>query len=96
MKTSISLPHVMTDNEARYIGLVAAVVNFSGPGSNIHTSPYEGGFNISVEPADPTQRDHLIKSLLGMHRGIGLKIIFSKSLAIQKLVSFKINFADKK
>lgn len=98
METKINLPHIMTDNEARYVGLIAAVVNFSDPGSRLQTHPNLNGdgFSISIDPATPEFRQELINSLLGMHRALKLKIVFSKSLAISKHVSFKINFVDNK
>ena len=86
----------MTDNETRYITLILAVINYSSPNSTANIQATPEGFNISVESAAPEFRQNLIDDLLGMHRGIKLKIKFSSSLKISKLVSFKVYFADLK
>lgn len=96
MKTQINLPHVMTDNESRYINLVVAAINYTSPESNVTVHYHDNSYNISVELGNIEFRQELIDNLLGLHRALKLKITFSSSLAISKLVSYKINFADKK
>lgn len=96
MDTKINLPKTMTDNQTRYINLVCAVIDYSSPNSTVNIQTTPEGFNISVESATPEFRQNLIDDLLGMHRGIKLKITFSSSLKISRLVSFKVYFADRK
>lgn len=98
MKSIIQLPHIMSDNESRYLSLVLATVEYSNPGSNVRIHHHEGTYSISIQPQEKAFRQSLIDSLLGMHRALKLKIVYSSSLGMSNLVSFKVNLnlQDKK
>jgi hypothetical protein len=90
---TVSIPTITKDNDAAYLNHVRYTVETIDPNASIYISKSESILSFHVEPSSDTVRQALIDKLLEYHRALNIKIEFSKSLKIQKKISFKINFS---
>lgn len=90
---TVSIPEITRDNDAAYLNHVKFTVASIDPEAIIYISKTEDILSFHVEPSKPNIRQQLIDKLLEYHRTLNIRIEFSKSLKIQKRVSFKINFS---
>lgn len=90
MKALIQLPHNLSDNEGRYIALILAVIDYSNPESETSITYSRDKYHFNISPKNEDFRQDIINNLLGVHRNLKIKITFSSSLKISKLVQFTV------
>ena len=83
---------ILLDNDQFYINFVLDALKHSDPEANIRIDKYPDEIKVAVTPSDSIHRQHIIQNLLDAHRLFEIKIIFSKSLAISKIVSFLVEW----
>lgn len=86
------LPKIIKDNEDIYIQSIKCCVDHADPNSKIEIRNIDNGLIFHIKPTTDLFKQLIIENLLSVHRSMGLKVIFSKSLAISSTVSFTITF----
>lgn len=89
---TVNIPTITKDNDAAYLNHVRYTVETIDPEAKILINKSEDILSFHVTPSSVNLRQNIVDKLLEYHRGLHIKIEFSKSLAIQKHISFKINF----
>ncbi len=88
--TKQGFPQIMKDNDAFYINFVIDAVKHSDPDVELTIHKMEGEIKVSIKPSLEENKKHIIENLLDAHRLFSIKIIFSKSLAISKIISYSV------
>lgn len=83
---------VITDNTQRYLEFVESCIQHADPEADIKIYKKEDKIDAYVTPSNPEFKDALIYNLLHGHRHFNLTIVFSKSLKIQKNISYSLYF----
>lgn len=78
----------LKDTDQTYIDLLQVIMEYSSPESDLTFCESSQGLSITITPKNPKFRQDIIDNLLGFHHRLKQKVIFSKSLAIQKKVQF--------
>lgn len=84
----------LPDNDQFYLNFVSYALTHSDPEASITLNKFDNEIKVSILPSEESFRQSIIDNLLGCHRLLGLKIIFSKSLAISKSIPYSITFDD--
>ncbi len=90
---TVNIPSITRDNDAAYLNHVRYTVETIDPNAQILVNKSEEILSFHINPSSENLRQNLIDKLLEYHRKLNIKIEFSKSLAIQKHISFRINFS---
>lgn len=88
--TKRGFPGILKDNDKFYLDFITDALKHSDPEAEILLDKMEDEIKVSVTPSEPAFRQHIIDNLLGAHRLFKIKIIFSKSLALEKRVNFLV------
>lgn len=91
---TVNVPSITPDNDAAYLNHVKYTVETIDPLASMYITKTEEVLMFHVEPSNSSHRQDIINKLLSSHRALQIKIEFSKSLKIQKYISFKINFTN--
>lgn len=89
---TVNVPAITPDNDAAYLNHVKYTVETVDPQASMYITKTEEVLIFHVEPSNSSHRQPIIDKLLESHRSLHLRIEFSKSLKIQRYISFKINF----
>ncbi len=89
-----NFPNIIRDNDAAYLQHVHYSVLSVDTDADVMANRVEAGIIFHITPSTPIKRQLIIDALLVAHRALGLRIEFSKSLKIQKKVSFFIEFLE--
>lgn len=87
----ISMQHRITEEDTHYYTWVSSVLEHADPEANLMIRENEKQLIVHITPHLPENRQKIIDNLLNLHRQFGVKIEFSKSLAISKKISYFIN-----
>lgn len=82
----------ITDNSIIYLEFVEACIHHADPGATVKVEKYEDKLYTVIHPSIPLFRNDIIYNLLGIHKTMKMKIIFSKSLALQKSITYSLFF----
>lgn len=82
---------IQVDNITRYLNLIKAIAEYSSPGSKLKTLEGLDGMVFHIVPGHEDFRQDIIKNILAINRIWKIKVIFSKSLKIQKNISFVLD-----
>lgn len=82
---------IITDNDYYYLDTIRAYASSKDGTASFSFHKHEGELIVHIKPSEPDFKQDIINSLLSIHRLMGLKIIFSKSLGISKTVSYTIS-----
>lgn len=85
---------VLTDNSKFYLDLVTVSIQHSDPDATIEVSEKYNCIDTIIKPSDPAFKQDIIDNLLASHKFFKLRIIFSKSLAQQKIISYSLYFEE--
>lgn len=76
------------DNDARYLEFITDALKHSDPEAELKIHKVDKEIKVNIMPSAPEFRQSIITNLLDAHRLFKIKIIFSKSLAIEKHINF--------
>lgn len=79
---------ILKDNDNQYISFIVIAIKHSDPESIIKVDKSEDKLRITITPSEATFKQSIITDILGVHKLLHLKAIFSKSLALQKSISY--------
>lgn len=79
------------DNDNEYIDFIGSAIKLADPLSFVrfHKSPQK--LHVSITPSTKDNKQHLIETVLEAHRRLHLKIHYSSSLKISKIISFYLD-----
>lgn len=83
-------PSVLEDNLIYYIINLIAVIQHADPTSSLLIKQVSDGYAVIVTPSLNSFKQDIIDNLLGLHKRLKIKPIFSKSTKIQSKVYYKI------
>lgn len=89
---SKDLPPILRENDNFYLEWVKTSVIHADPEAVVSVRQNSEGLVFTITPSTEGLRQSLIENLLESHRRLNLKIKFSSSLKIQKIISFSIQF----
>lgn len=81
---------ILPDNDQFYIDFVVDALKHSDPDCTVTLHKFPDEIKTSIKPSESLFKQHIIDNLLGAHKLFGIKIIFSKSLAISPTISFLV------
>jgi len=94
MKIKSNIASMLTDNSYLYLEFIKCVCVYSDPGADLEINKKEDFIGITIKPSDPIFKQDIIRNVLGLHHLLGIKIVFSSSLAIQKNIFFTVNLVN--
>ena len=86
----IGFPHILLDNDERYLEFIAKSVESVDKGAEIRVTRTLSGLFIRVQPSGPDHIDPLIRKIITSHREMGLPLFFAKSLETSLTINFEI------
>lgn len=78
------------DNDYEYLNCIRAYIASGDGSAAISFFRKPDSLIIHIVPSDPEFKQDVINNILAIHRLLGLKAIFSKSLSISKTVSYTV------
>lgn len=87
-------PKVLRDNDQFYLEFIVDALKHSDPEAAITLHKIESAIKVNIVPSVPEFRQSIIQNLLDAHRLFHIKIIFSKSLALEKSVNYEVIFGE--
>lgn len=84
------LPSILKDNEDIFIQNIKCCIDHSDPAATVDIRKSSSDLIFHILPSIEEFRQGIINNLLVIHRNFGIKIIFSKSLAVSKTISFHV------
>jgi len=91
MKIDSNISTVVEDNGFELIDFIKACIQYSDPECHLKIRKYDDRIMVSITPSVPTFRQSIIDNLVYLNKLLKIKIVFSSSLKISKLVSFTLN-----
>lgn len=91
MKIDSNISTVVEDNGFELIDFIKACIQYSDPECQVKIRKYDSRIMVHITPSVPTFRQSIIDNLVYLNKLLKIKIIFSSSLKISKLVSFTLN-----
>ena len=87
------LPTVISDELLNYIRYIEAVVAHVDPEAGIRYIESGDGTQLKVyiSPSNPQLKESLVENLVGAHRKRKIPVHFSKSINIQKTITYHID-----
>jgi len=85
---------VVSDNSLIYLNFVKASIEHADPLSIVEITQQYNRLDTIIRPSDPAFKQDIIDNLLASHKFFKLRIIFSKSLAQQKIISYSLYFEE--
>lgn len=83
----------MLDNDVAYLSLLTdSILAHADPEAEITLIKVLNEIKVTIKPSVEDFKAHIITNLVAAHRLLSLKVIFSKSLAKQKSISYTITF----
>lgn len=86
----IKLNHRITKVDLYYLTWLKASLDYFSPKSQLMVRENSNGLIVHITPGNPQQRQDIVLGLLDIHRPLGIKLEYSKSLAISKKISYNI------
>ena len=83
---------ILLEEDAKYLGLLYAFIRHGDPDASVKIIKMDSEMHVCVQLSIQDFKQHVIQNLLFGHRLLGMKIVFSKSLAIQKSICYTIEF----
>lgn len=83
-------PSILSDNDMELLDHIVMILNYSDCCFDINITKSVDRLIVHITPSNPDFRPDIIENLLWISKVLRVKIIFSKSLKIQRLVSFII------
>lgn len=83
---------ILEDNDEHYIQFIISALKHSDPEAELSLYKEIEGIKVIIKPSEADFKQHIINDILWAHRLLALKVIFSKSLALQKIVSYDVSF----
>lgn len=84
IKEGISL----LDNDNEYIDFIGSAIKLADPMASVKFNKSKEKLNVSITPSTSDYKQHLVDTVLEAHRRLHLKIHYSSSLKISKIISF--------
>lgn len=84
IKEGISL----LDNDNEYIDFIGSAIKLADPMASVRFHKSKEKLNVAITPSTEDYKQHLIETVLEAHRRLQLKIHYSSSLKISKIISF--------
>lgn len=81
---------IRSDNDEFILGIIETIVRHSDPEAKLRVDQGANGDMFTISPSDKLFRQDIINNLLFLKKHWGVTVIFSKSLAISKSISFTI------
>lgn len=85
---------VITDNSLIYLQFVEDCVKHADPQAIITVDKREDRIDAVIQPSERQFKASIVYNLLEGHKLFHMKIIFSKSLALQKIITYSLYFED--
>ena len=82
------------DNDTRYLDFLRVALCHADPAAAFSIIPGTDGLQVTIHPSDPAFRDEIIKTTMEANARMNFKTVFSKSLAIQKNISFYLTLEE--
>lgn len=89
--TKHGFSQVGKDNDILYLEFIVAALKHSDPDAEITLHKVDDQIKVNISPSIEDFRQQIIENILGAHRLLNLKVIFSKSLKIQKSISYHVD-----
>jgi hypothetical protein len=90
--TKIGFSKEITDSELRYMEyLENAILKHSCVHSEVFIDKRDLELKVTIKPSDEALKGQIINDILASHRLMGIRVIFSKSLAISHNISYSID-----
>lgn len=83
-------PSRVSDNVLELLCIIVTIVNYSDPLHQVKVICHENKVICYITPSKEDYKQEIIDNLLWINKNLHIKIIFSKSLKIQKNISFEI------
>ncbi len=93
--TKTGFSSIPLENDKLYINFTLDCVTHSDPEAEVVMNRFDKEIKVVIKPSEPSFKQHIIDNLLGVARLLGIKVIFSKSLALQKSISYSVLFISK-
>lgn len=84
----LGFPSIIPDNDTLYIDFISTALTHADPEAIITIDKRDASMRVTISPSLKDFKQHVIDNILNAHRLLKLKVIFSKSLAISKSVSY--------
>lgn len=84
IKEGISL----LDNDNEYIDFIGSAIKLADPLSLVRFHKTKEKLHVAITPSTEDNKEHLITTVLDAHRLLKIKIHYSSSLKISKIISF--------
>ena len=84
------LNSVISEELLNYFRLIEASIAHKDEKAKIKYYQNNDILKVFITPSSDSTKENLIKNLLGTHRERKIPIIFSKSINIQKIISYEI------
>ena len=88
--------HRLTDNELEIFNTMFSILYYSDPGYKIKLIKKDDEIIGHITPSDVKFKSAIINNLLFFNRVLKIRIRYSSSLAISKIISFRIILDNKK
>lgn len=85
------LPSALPDELLNYFRKVEAAIHHTDQKAGLKYNSFDNKLKVYVYPSDNSLKQSIIDNLLGIHRTMKIKIVFSKSLAISKSIYYEID-----
>jgi len=87
IKEGISL----LDNDNEYIDFIGSAIKLADPLSLVRFHKSQEKLHVAITPSTDENKEHLIHTVLEAHRRLHIKIHYSSSLKISKIISFYLD-----
>src|SRR5690606_39003611 len=87
----VATQHPITEEDTHYYTWVFTFLQHVDPKATLMVRENDERLIVHITPKNMDVRQELIYTLLALHRKAGVRIEFSKSLAVSKKISYFIN-----
>jgi hypothetical protein len=84
----------LNDNDLRFLHSVDTALKYSDPEVKVECRRSLNTLIVTVIPSQEEFKQDIIDNLVGLHRMMGMKITFTKSLGLSKQITFQINLEN--
>lgn len=76
------------DNSYLYLWLVSLSIQHRDPGAMVAVNKNNGKLQAIITPSRGEFKQDIIENILSMHKILGIRVDFSKSSALQKIITY--------
>ncbi len=85
-----NFPSILQDNEMVYLGHIKAVIESVDMDAHTMITKKNTGINFRIAPSQAINTNVLIEQLNTLHKALGIKVVFAKSIKTSFNISFDI------